>query len=399
MPGVQIRTRGPADDPQPEGGHQHLPRDHPGPGRPAGGDFIIDGEIVAFDGSQTRFARLQQRLGVRQPGPDLLAGVPVCYYVFDVLWADGRDMRPLPLRERKQILRDLLTFTGPLRFTEHTDTDGEAYFRQACASGWEGGHRQARRRALPRRPDPGLAEVQVRERPGIRHRRLHRPAREPHGFGALLLGYYDPGHQLVYAGKVGTGFSQRDPGQPARDAGRPGAGPSPVRPRQAAAVRRALGAAPPGRRGGLQRMDDRRGAAPPPVPGPARRQGPRRCRPGDAAGQHPVKTPPRTLTQTTADHAARPIVPTSGTPDRRLCARENVRRKHHVGRTYRPLRCPARRPGKATSGRYSRSEHLLRHLWHRSAEPRAARSTPASPRWACGRDRVRGICEAVLAVM
>src|SRR5690242_8360165 len=102
------------------------------------GDFIIDGEIVAFDGGQTRFARLQQRLGVRHPGPDLLAGVPVCYYIFDLLWADGRDARPRPLRERKQILRDLLTFTGTLRFTEHKDTDGEAYFRHACASGWEG---------------------------------------------------------------------------------------------------------------------------------------------------------------------------------------------------------------------------------------------------------------------
>jgi ATP-dependent DNA ligase len=101
-------------------------------------DFIIDGEIIAFDGSQTRFARLQQRLGVRHPGPDLLAEVPVCYYIFDVLWADGRDVRPLALRERKRILRDLLDFAGPLRFTEHKDTDGEAYFRQACASGWEG---------------------------------------------------------------------------------------------------------------------------------------------------------------------------------------------------------------------------------------------------------------------
>ena len=48
-------------------------------------DFIIDGEIVAFDGSQTRFARLQQRLGVRHPGPDLLAAVPMSYYIFDVL--------------------------------------------------------------------------------------------------------------------------------------------------------------------------------------------------------------------------------------------------------------------------------------------------------------------------
>ena len=41
-------------------------------------DFIIDGEIVAFDDGQTRFARLQQRLGVRHPGPDLRAEVPVC---------------------------------------------------------------------------------------------------------------------------------------------------------------------------------------------------------------------------------------------------------------------------------------------------------------------------------
>ena len=348
------------------------------------GDFIIDGEIVAFDGSQTRFARLQQRLGVRQPGPDLLAGVPVCYYVFDVLWADGRDMRPLPLRERKQILRDLLTFTGPLRFTEHTDTDGEAYFRQACASGWEGVI--AKRADAPYRawPDPGLAEVQVRERPGIRHRRLHRPAREPHRVRRAAAGLLRPGSPARIRRQSRYRLQPADPGQPARDAGRPGAGPSPVRPRPAAAVRRALGGAPPGRRGGLQRMDDRRGAAPPPVPGPARRQGPRRCRPGDAAGQHPVKTPPRTLTQTTADHAARPIVPTSGTPDRRLCARENVRRKHHVGRTYRPLRCPARRPGKATSGRYSRSEHLLRHLWHRSAEPRAGMEDQPRPMMVTG---------------
>jgi ATP-dependent DNA ligase len=58
-------------------------------------DFIIDGEIVAFDGGQTRFARLQQRLGVRHPGPDLLAQVPVYYYIFDVLWADDHDVRSL----------------------------------------------------------------------------------------------------------------------------------------------------------------------------------------------------------------------------------------------------------------------------------------------------------------
>ena len=39
--------------------------------------------------------------------------MPVYYYVFDVLWADSRDVRPPPLRDRKRILRGLLTFTGP----------------------------------------------------------------------------------------------------------------------------------------------------------------------------------------------------------------------------------------------------------------------------------------------
>src|SRR5262249_35689566 len=135
--------------------------------------------------------------------------VPVCYYVFDVLWADDHDLRPRPLRERKQILRDLLTFAGPLRFTEHVDTDGEAYFRQACASGWEGGI--AKRADAPYRAG--------RSRDGRKFKcesgqefvigGFTDPRGTRTGFGALLLGYYDPGHQLVYAGKVGTGFSRR----------------------------------------------------------------------------------------------------------------------------------------------------------------------------------------------
>jgi len=172
-------------------------------------DFIIDGEIVAFDGDQTRFARLQQRLGVRHPGPDLRAEVPVCYYVFDVLWADDRDVRRLPLRERKQILRKLLAFAGPLRFTEHKDTDGEAYFRQACASGWEG--------VIAKRADAPYRAGRTRDWLKFKCETGQEfviggftdPRGTRTGFGALLLGYYDPGRQLVYAGKVGTGFSRQ----------------------------------------------------------------------------------------------------------------------------------------------------------------------------------------------
>ncbi len=172
-------------------------------------DFIIDGEIVAFDGSQTKFARLQQRLGVRQPGPELLAEVPVWFYIFDVLWADGRDVRPRPLRERKSILQDLLTFADPLRFTEHIDTDGEAYFRQACASGWEGVI--AKRADAPYRAGRSRDWLKFKCESGQEFviGGFTDPRGTRTGFGALLLGYYDPGHQLVYAGKVGTGFTQR----------------------------------------------------------------------------------------------------------------------------------------------------------------------------------------------
>src|ERR1700719_2929457 len=56
----------------------------PSPARPAS-DFIVDGEVVAFDGEQTSFSRLQRRLGIREPGPALLAEGPVYIYLFDVL--------------------------------------------------------------------------------------------------------------------------------------------------------------------------------------------------------------------------------------------------------------------------------------------------------------------------
>jgi bifunctional non-homologous end joining protein LigD len=172
-------------------------------------DFIIDGEIVALAGSQTSFSRLQQRLGVRQPGPDLIAAVPVVYYIFDVLWAEGRDVRPLPLRERKQILRDLLRFEDPLRFTEHRNTDGEAYFRDACASGWEG--LIAKRADAPYRPGRTRDWLKFKCESGQEFvvGGFTDPQGTRTGFGALLLGYYDPSHQLIYAGKVGTGFTQQ----------------------------------------------------------------------------------------------------------------------------------------------------------------------------------------------
>ena len=169
-------------------------------------DFIVDGEVIAFDGPATSFSRLQQRLGVRNPGEDLCAAVPVFFYLFDVLWADGRDVRDLPLRRRKQVLRRLLSFGGPIRYAAHRTRDGEAYFARACASGWEG--------LVVKRGDAPYQSGRSRDWLKFKCQNNQEfviggytdPKGSRNGFGALLLGYYDRDSRLVYAGKVGTGF-------------------------------------------------------------------------------------------------------------------------------------------------------------------------------------------------
>lgn len=101
-------------------------------------DFVIDGEMVAFEGSRTSFSRLQQRIGIHDRRQARASRVAVPYYVFDLLYLAGHDLTGLPLRTRKALLRRALGFSPPLRFTPHRNADGEAYLRQACERGWEG---------------------------------------------------------------------------------------------------------------------------------------------------------------------------------------------------------------------------------------------------------------------
>jgi bifunctional non-homologous end joining protein LigD len=171
-------------------------------------EFVCDGEVVAFDGAATSFSRLQQRLGVRDPDHTLRRRVPVYYYVFDLLYAGGQDVRPQPLRERKKLLREVLSFGDPLRYTEHRERDGEEYFEQACQLGWEGliakradaPYRSGRTRDWLKFKCENSQELLIGGYTDPKGSRTH--------FGALLLGYYDADGRLAYAGKVGTGFSE-----------------------------------------------------------------------------------------------------------------------------------------------------------------------------------------------
>jgi bifunctional non-homologous end joining protein LigD len=166
---------------------------------------FLDGEVVAFEGRRTSFERLQGRLGLTDPQAARATGVPVFYYVFDVLFADSYDLRVLPLLTRKKLLRAAVTFGGPLRFTTHRVGAGEEAFRAACERGDEGVI--AKRAAAPYsggRSKDWLKFKCVRDQEFVIGG-WTAPKGSRTGFGALLLGYYDDG-TFVYAGKVGTGF-------------------------------------------------------------------------------------------------------------------------------------------------------------------------------------------------
>jgi bifunctional non-homologous end joining protein LigD len=168
--------------------------------------YIADGEIVAFRGEVTSFAELQRRMQVRNADDARRVRVDVFYYLFDLLYLNGHDLREVPLLHRKALLKEAFEFRDPLRYTMHRERDGEAYYKEACRRGLEG--------VIGKRADS--AYVSGRSRDWLKFKCWQAqefviggftdPKGGRVGFGALLLGHYEDG-RLRYAGKVGAGFS------------------------------------------------------------------------------------------------------------------------------------------------------------------------------------------------
>lgn len=168
--------------------------------------FVVDGEIVAFEGRRTSFARLQGRLGITDPAEARASRIPVFYYLFDVLHLDGKDTTELPLLWRKRLLRNAFQFQDPLRFTTHRTKDGEAAYRAACERGDEGVIAKLTDAPYEGRRSPNWLKLKCSRDQEFVVGGYTEPQRSRIGLGALLLGYYGGG-DLIYAGKVGTGFN------------------------------------------------------------------------------------------------------------------------------------------------------------------------------------------------
>jgi bifunctional non-homologous end joining protein LigD len=171
--------------------------------------LVLDGEVVCLDEqSRPRFQRLQRRALLQRTADIQRAALelPATYYVFDFLGFEDFDLRPLPLVERKRLLRGLLPRSGPIRFVDHIEEQGLAFYEEVSRLKLEG--IVAKRADVPYRAGRTDAWLKIRvDRSGdFVVVGFTLPDGSRLGFGALHLGQYEDG-QLLYAGRAGTGFS------------------------------------------------------------------------------------------------------------------------------------------------------------------------------------------------
>ena len=175
------------------------------------GRLVLDGEVVALDESgRPSFQHLQGRARLSRPIDIRHATVnaPVTYYAFDLLGFEDFDLRSLPLSGRKSALRRVLPPVGALRYLEHVEDEGEALYQETERLGLEG--IVAKKSASPYKAGRSSAWLKIRSR----HTGdfvvvgFTAPKGSRGGFGALQLADYVDG-ELVYAGRAGTGFSDK----------------------------------------------------------------------------------------------------------------------------------------------------------------------------------------------
>jgi bifunctional non-homologous end joining protein LigD len=172
-------------------------------------EFIIDGEVVCLDtDGKPSFARLQRRgrltsdIAIRQAAVEL----PATFYAFDLLAVDDLDVRPLSLVARKELLAQAVPTLGPVRFLEHIAREGEAFLAQVEKLGLEG--IIAKKADAPYRAGRTAQWLKIKaEASGdFVIVGFTQPKGSRSHLGALQLGDYVNG-ELVYAGRVGTGFN------------------------------------------------------------------------------------------------------------------------------------------------------------------------------------------------
>ncbi len=184
----------------------------PGLSRQPASELVLDGEVIAMDerGRQC-FQCLQNYLRSLQVSPASYAEpVALIYYVFDILYLDGYDLRDTPLRHRKGLLQGILRSTEQVRLVDYFEADGETVYQAALKSGLEGvvaKYIESRYEAGKRSRNWLKIKSALSDDFVICGYTAGEGARSD-TFGALVLGYFDDKGEMKFAGHVGTGFDE-----------------------------------------------------------------------------------------------------------------------------------------------------------------------------------------------
>ena len=176
-------------------------------------EMLLDGEMVALDESgRPCFQCLQDYANpyLGHPSGKPPAEYSLLYYVFDILYLNGYDLRQAPLLQRKKLLAAFLKASPQVRPVEYFEDDGEALYEVAVAHGLEGvmAKRKDSLYAAGKRSPDWLKIKAVESDEFIVGGFTPGAGNRANTFGALLLGNYDQNGRLVYNGSVGTGFDE-----------------------------------------------------------------------------------------------------------------------------------------------------------------------------------------------
>ncbi|MBS1662386.1 MAG: DNA ligase D [Bacteroidetes bacterium] len=162
---------------------------------------VLDGEIVVLnDQGQSNFSALQNWRSE--------ADGELIYYVFDLLWLEGRDLTGLSLIERRQLLESIVPAEGPIHFSESFTTSGTEFYAAAQKTGLEG----IMAKKIDSYYTPGVRtrewlKIKTASRQEVVIGGFTRNEDSPKLFSSLLVGVFENGN-LQYTGKIGTGFTE-----------------------------------------------------------------------------------------------------------------------------------------------------------------------------------------------
>jgi bifunctional non-homologous end joining protein LigD len=171
---------------------------------------VLDGEIATLDEQgRSSFSLMQQRTGIRSGGrrTGSRQDIPVLYYVFDLLYLDGYDLRRVTLEERKELLAKITIPEGPVGYSDHFP-QGKALFDVAKKKGLEGILAKRRSSVYEERRTREWLKIKITQTLDCVIGGYTDPEGSRSYFGSIVLGLYDKQGELIHVGQAGTGFDQ-----------------------------------------------------------------------------------------------------------------------------------------------------------------------------------------------